>query len=292
MEVLQVIQLGSWDESIPEPMQAQAMESLEIGKVLFLPSLCFPILPEEAGLLTPRFAAGKAKNISFDIHSGRLRGTVADGADSLRLKTLLSRFAAQTLSLVDRMLPRYQSALEKGRTSFRPVEIQGRVSSYRKDDTRLHVDAFPATPVQDRRILRVFSNVNPNAEDRVWRVGEPFEAMARVFLPQARNQFWGEPDILRMLRITKSRRTPYDHIMLELHNRMKADMKYQSAVEQREMRFPAGSTWLTFTDQVSHAAMSGQHCLEQTLYLPVDAMADSSRSPLRILEHLSGSRLV
>ena len=34
--------------------------------------------------------------------------------------------------------------------------------TWRKDDTRLHVDSFPATPSGGRRILRVFSNVNPD----------------------------------------------------------------------------------------------------------------------------------
>ena len=49
---------------------------------------------------------------------------------------------------------------------------------------------------------------------------------------------------------------------------------------------------MAFTDQVSHAAMAGQYQLEQTFYLPVAAMIDESRSPLRILERLKSRRLV
>jgi hypothetical protein len=37
--------------------------------------------------------------------------------------------------------------------------------------------------------------------------------------------------------------------------------------------------------------MAGQYQLEQTFLLPVDAMLDESRSPLRILERLTGRRL-
>jgi hypothetical protein len=48
---------------------------------------------------------------------------------------------------------------------------------------------------------------------------------------------------------------------------------------------------MAFTDQVSHAAMSGQYQLEQTFYLPVAAMIDESRSPLRVLERLEECRL-
>jgi len=54
--------------------------------------------------------------------------------------------------------------------------------------------------------------------------------------------------------------------------------------------FPAGSTWIAFTDQVSHAATAGQYQLEQTFLLPVDAMADPERSPLRVLERIMGRR--
>lgn len=292
MDVIQTIELSDWSSTVPGDVQAQAIEALEQGSVLFFPSLGFEILDDEAGLLSDGFATANAKNISFDASTGLLRGTNAEAANAQRLKTVISRFATQAQSLVRNLLPRYAAHLQTGRTSFRPVEIKGRSSSPRKDDTRLHVDAFPATPVQGKRILRLFSNINPNAQDRVWHVGEPFESVADIFLRGARLQFRGEAAILRTLRITKSRRTVYDHIMLELHDRMKADNLYQSAAAKTEIRFPAGSTWLVYTDRVSHAAMSGQHCLEQTFYLPIDAMADPSRSPLRVLQRLCGRPLL
>jgi len=42
---------------------------------------------------------------------------------------------------------------------------------------------------------------------------------------------------------------------------------------------------------VSHAAMSGQYQLEQTFLLPIGAMREPQRSPLRVLERLKGRRL-
>jgi hypothetical protein len=42
---------------------------------------------------------------------------------------------------------------------------------------------------------------------------------------------------------------------------------------------------------VSHAALSGQHVLEQTFYIPVSSMLDPTQSPLHTLEKLSGRRL-
>jgi hypothetical protein len=79
--------------------------------------------------------------------------------------------------------------------------------------------------------------------------------------------------------------------MLQLHDRMKADSDYQSQADQTTYDFPAGGTWMTFTDQVSHAAMAGQYVLEQTFFLPVASMMNQSKSPLRVLECLTGQRL-
>lgn len=203
----------------------------------------------------------------------------------------MSRFSDQAAALVDRLFPDYRGKLRRARASFRPAEIAGRQTSWRKDDTRLHVDAFPASPVQGRRILRVFTNVNPERRPRVWRVGGEFEEVARRFSSSLKFPLPGSGAILQLLRVTKSRRTFYDALMLQLHDRMKEDADFQANSPQTTFEFPAGSTWVTFTDQVSHAAMAGQYQLEQTFYLPVTAMLDEARSPLRILERLKGRRL-
>ena len=166
-----------------------------------------------------------------------------------------------------------------------------RGASWRQDDTRLHVDAFPSRPMQGLRILRVFTNVNPRMP-RIWRVGEPFPQAAAKFVPQIRRPLPGSSWLLQALRIVKARRTEYDHFMLGIHDRMKADEAYQRGVSQTQVSLPPGATWACFTDSVSHAAMSGQFAFEQTFYLPVLAMKDPERSPLRVLERLAGRGLV
>jgi hypothetical protein len=80
--------------------------------------------------------------------------------------------------------------------------------------------------------------------------------------------------------------------MLQLHDAMKADAEFQRTTPQTSMDFPAGSTWLAFTDQVGHAATAGQYQLEQTFLLPVSAMSQPDLSPLRVLERLKGRSLV
>jgi hypothetical protein len=281
---------ASWNAGGPD-RPAHETILLEAGEVLFLPHLPFPIRPDESVLLSPAVGAA-AKNISFDPRTRRLGGATVDAANVARLQELLARFSSLAADLVHQLFPPYRGRIEMGRASFRPVEIAGRASSWRRDDTRLHVDSFPATPVQGRRILRVFTNVNPRGQPRTWRLGEDFESVARRFANQLRLPWPGSAGLLRLLRVTKSRRSPYDALMLQLHDRMKADTDYQVAASQIQFAFPSASTWLAFTDQVSHAAMAGQYQLEQTFVLPIAAMLDERRSPLRILERLIGRSLV
>jgi hypothetical protein len=122
-------------------------------------------------------------------------------------------------------------------------------------------------------------------------VGEKFERAAANFLPEIKPPRPASAALLCWLRITKVRRTEYDHYMLGIHDRMKADQVYQSQVAQTQLAIPPGTTWACFTDSVSHAAMSGQFAFEQTFYLPVKAMKDLERSPLRVLERLAGRTL-
>jgi hypothetical protein len=260
---------------------------LENGAVLVFPELAFAVFPQEQS----HFAATRAvaKNVSFDPTTGRLGGVAQD--DPI-LTALLKRFSDAAASLVSGIFPGYAGGLERGRASFRPAEIAGRHTTWRHDDTRLHVDSFPASPVQGRRILRVFSNVNPQGRPRSWRVGEPFELVAERFATRLKMPLPLSAPLLQLARITKSRRSPYDALMLQLHDRMKADLAYQASAAQESIDFPAGSTWIVFTDAVSHAAMAGQYQLEQTFLLAVDAMERPERSPLRVLERIKGRPLV
>ena len=281
----------SWTAEVDAGIAAGALTAIESGRVILFENLRFEALPGETVLFTPAIL-GSSKSASFDPDSGRLGGTTAAGADAETLRGFIARFSDAAAGLADRLLPRYRGRLARGRASFRPAEIAGRKSSWRKDDTRLHVDSFPATPSGGRRILRVFTNVNPHGRARAWRIGDDFEAVARRFAPRLRLPLPGTGQLLALLRVTRSPRTAYDALMLQLHDRMKEDEAFQRESQQTAIDFAPGSTWLAFTDQVSHAAMSGQYQLEQTFLLPVDAMAQPERSPLRILERIKNRALV
>ena len=274
-----------WSGASPPAPVGHAIEALERGDVIVLPNLAFRVEPAENVVFTPSIL-GSSKNASYDPETQRLGGTSATGQDAKTLRRFIHRFSESAASLVAGLLPAYRDRIVRRRASFRPAEIAGRETTWRKDDTRLHVDAFPATPSAGRRILRVFSNVNPEGRPRAWRLGDDFEAVARRFAPQLRVPLPGAGHLLALLRITKSPRSAYDALMLQLHDCMKGDDEFQRQSPQSRIDLEAGSTWLAFTDHVSHAAMSGQYQLEQTFLLPVDAMLEPARSPLRVLERI------
>lgn len=281
---------ASWTDAASPDHSRTSTAALERGNVLFLPNLPFDVGAGSRDLFSPEILSS-SKNSSFDPASGRVGGTTLTGEPLARLGQLMSRFSDSADALIGGLLPGYRSRIQRARASFRPAEIAGRQTSWRKDDTRLHVDSFPASPVQGRRILRVFSNVNPAARPRSWRVGGEFSDVATRFAGALSMPLPGSAALLQLLRVTKTRRTPYDALMLQLHDRMKEDEVFQKTSEQDAVDFPAGSTWIAFTDEVGHAAMAGQYQLEQTFLLPLDAMENADRSPLRILERLKGRRL-
>jgi hypothetical protein len=262
-----------------------------MGKVIYFPELAY--IPEEscAPLLSPRLADDRAKNISYDIANGVLKGTIATGIERLRLQAMIAAFSETATRFVTDLFPSYAGSIERGRASYRPVEIAGRKYSPGKDDRLLHVDAFPSTPTRGRRILRLFSNINPSGKPRVWHIGEPFEQFAQKFRPALGRPAAPVAWFLATIGATRGRRSAYDQVMLRLHDRAKRDAVYQQTAPHEEIAFPAGSSWLCFTDQVLHAAVAGQYALEQTFYLDIEAMIDPATSPLRALERLTTWKL-
>ena len=283
------LDITSWQPALTPDAQQTAIRTLEGGGVLVLPHLAFELLTDEGRFLSPQWSDGSAKNISLE--GAALRGARGAPGELAALSKMIARFAASAADLVTALFPRYAPYVRRARTSFRPQPAVGRALSWRKDDSRLHIDAFPSRPNHGERILRVFCNVNPG-EDRVWRVGEDFASMAKTFLPQVSRQLPGAPMLLALLRVTKGVRSDYDHLMLGLHDRAKADRDYQRNCPQQIVRFTPGTTWLCFSDLVMHAAVSGQHMLEQTIHLPVSALYDRDSAPLAILERLCGRTLL
>ncbi len=135
-------------------------------------------------------------------------------------------------------------------------------------------------------------NVSPEGRPRVWKVGDSFENIAQQLIPSIKPYSPFQAKILNKLGLTKAIRSKYDHMMLQIHDAMKSDLSYQQNSPETEFKFLPGDVWACFSDQTSHAAMSGQFMMEQTYNLPIDALYEPMSSPLAILSRITKRKLV
>ena len=273
------------------------VSNLESGQVLYFPHYTFTPNTAEQRVIFEPILHPKHKNINYHYCSKDKRHLVAGLCSSLTteqsalMSNFMQRFSTYAEQLVKTTLPQYSNALILGRTSYRPAEIKNRKTSPRKDDTRVHVDSFSASPVNGLRILRVFCNINPFGAPRSWELGEPFGAVLHHFAPTIPAYSRLRAKLLQWVKTTKTFRSPYDHYMIYMHDKMKRSNHYQRTVNKQRVDFPPHSSWIVFTDHVSHAALSGQYLLEQTFYLPVAAMKHPEFSPLKQWESHIGKVL-
>lgn len=287
-----VLPIERWEGPFDAETRAAAVDALEQGQVLFMPGLAFAMSQAERALLTGVGAEAARKNVSYDPATGQCKADTSGDAAAGGLAVLLERFGTLSQALLTGLAPGYAAGLERARASFRPREVAETQLSWRKDDKRLHVDAFPSRPMRGRRILRVFSNINPDGEARRWRLGEPFERHAERFLPQVKPPPPGQAWLLAAVGATRGRQSRYDQLMLGLHDAAKRDAAYQAEPAAADFSFPAGSSWIVYTDQAPHAAMGGRFALEQTFHLDPRAMVEPARAPVAVLERLTGRVLV
>ena len=222
-------------------------------------------------------------------HYAQVRGKMmrAKVRDTARpdIEAIMARYGKWAEYVIAQLFPSYQGALDRKRVTYRPFP--------RNSTQSLHIDSSYGYPTQGRGMLRIFSNINPTNRPRIWQLGEPFEPFVRRFLPSVHlNKPSWVSSILARLGIVDGTKTKYDQYVAALRGLGIRDKEYQRTAPRRVMEFPAGSSWIAITDLVLHGAISGQHSLDQTFYLPVEAMKDPSRSSLRILERLIGEALV
>jgi hypothetical protein len=292
MKYIEVVDLQPGRSPVVAEVCYRSAQALEAGQILLLPGYGFSVASSYEPLFSPTILHKRSKNISYSPATRKLYGTAGAKRRLASLREMMGQFTDFARKTVARLLPTYRSGLVPSWASFRPIEIPTRPVPWRKDETRLHIDAFPSSPVHGNRILKLFCNVGPGNQTHLWRIGEPFERTAERFLPLIKPPFPFSSEVLMLTSTTKSRRTVYDHFMLSLQDRMKRDERYQAEAEQSKIEFPAGSTWLAFTDQVSHAELRGQYQLEQTFLLDVNRLHDPSTSPLHLLQRLTGRKLV
>ena len=289
--------------ALPDTAAQQARNlctELEAGNILLLPRSPIHIPEEDRKLLLGQKQASSAyhKNIAYHPAEDRVTGLDAsEEAQAQELRRLLRDYSQRSAEFLDRFLLPYAHKWTMDFASFRPIEEQGRPARLHARNDLLHFDSFPTRPTNGARILRLFTNINP-AQNRVWLTSQTFESFAPHFAPAAGllasplNSFKDTlHSMARALRLPVAHRPPYDDFMHRCHNAMKEDAGFQETTRKDRWEFPPNSTWLVFTDCVSHAVLTGQYALEQTFLIPQSALVEPQRSPLAVLQKITGKRL-
>jgi len=274
---------------------------LEAGNILFFPKTPFDIPAGDRELLLgqKQTSAAYHKNVAYRPAEDRVTGLdKSESAEEERLRAVLRSYSRQAVKFLEDLLSPYAGKWKLDFGSYRPVEERGRAARLHARNDLPHVDAFPTRPTNGDRILRLFTNINPK-QNRVWLTTETFDAIAPRFaqslgLPRARSASpisRGWRAVARATRIPGSRRSPYDNFMHRCHNAMKEDIAFQQSSPKQRWEFPPNSTWIVFTDFVSHAVLEGQYALEQTFLVSRKAMVRPEMAPVAILERLAGYAL-
>jgi 3-deoxy-D-manno-oct-2-ulosonic acid (Kdo) hydroxylase len=294
MELVSVTEAGT--QFTPE-QYAQ----LEAGNSLFFPRTPTAFAADDLSFLLGQRQSGAAfhKNIAYRPAQDVLTG-VAAGSDRDRLHHILRGFSQQTIELLARLMPLYAPSWKIDYTSFRPLEEAGRKLSLHSRNDLLHVDAFPTRPTNGNRILRFFTNINPS-QPRVWNTTEDFEVLAEKFSAEVRFQALARrasspfrralAGAARGVGLRQFGASPYDILMHRFHNFMKENQQFQENCRKDRWEFPPQSSWMVFTDSVSHAVLSGQFALEQTFIVSRGAMQRPEHAPVSVLERLTAMSL-
>lgn len=294
------------------PQQARSWcARLESGDILFFPHSPIHFSDDDLAFLRGQHQSGSSlhKNIAYKPNpkfpeQDRLSGLdpkSADPAAIQRLHTIMRTYSRQVTHFLTGFLEPYQAQWRLDYASFRPLEEQNRDLPRRRRNDLLHTDAFPTRPTHGARILRFFNNIHPT-RTRDWVVGDPFAQTVHRFAPAhiaphpATATSRTGKSLARALGLGKAipslKRTPYDDFMMRFHNFLKENEDYQSHTARYPWQFPAGSSWMVYTDTVPHAVLAGQYALEQTLLVEPQALVQPEISPLRILEQIAGAPLI
>jgi hypothetical protein len=159
----------------------------------------------------------------------------------------------------------------------------------------IHVDSFPTRPIYGDRILRTFLNLNPEV-NRVWQTSGTMEQLSKQFrdevaAPGVFNEASLERDslmtsMLKKFGVKMSGKSGYDEWMMNFHNFLKENEKFQASCRKDRWEFPPNSSWIVFTDMVSHSVLSGQYALEQTFIISKEDLVLPQKAPINILKTL------
>jgi hypothetical protein len=274
---------------------------LEAGNILFFPRAPFEISQGDREFLLGQTQTSSAlhKNVAYRPAEDRITGLAkSEHEEAARLRLILKNYSQNATRFLADLLAPYAGKWKLDFASFRPLEERGRPARLHARNDLPHFDSFPTRPTNGDRILRFFSNINPS-QNRVWATSQTFEAIGPHFAqtlglpgaPSTNPLARGLRGLAQAIQLPGARRSPYDNFMHRCHNAMKEDTSFRESCPKKRWEFPPGSSWMVFTDCVSHAVLEGQYALEQTFLISRGAMVEPQRSPIAILERIAGHTL-
>ena len=302
---LVTISRNELNESLKQPARLRDYcEKLEAGDIIFFPETPILLPSSDLEFLIGHQQVGGAyhKNIAYRPLEDRITGFDAQDAKIAdRLRGIMRRYSDDVIEFLRGFLAPYQARWRVDYASYRPEEEEGRDLPLRKRNDLLHTDAFPTRPTHGDRILRFFNNINPH-RTRNWITTETFDVLVEkmragklngsssVPLPSSM-QMSGAKRALAGIGFgafaPSFKRSPYDEFMMRFHNYLKENSSFQQNCPKQQWEFPPGSSWMVYTDMVSHAVLSGQFALEQTLIISRQVMVTPEKSPYGVLSQFA-----
>lgn len=284
-----------------KPIQADLAQTPEIvcsllerGGIIYFPETPFDISVSDREFLLAQKQkeADYHKNIAYRPKEDIVTGFAAKTPiDAKRLHAIMADYHNQTTNFLRSFLAPYAKSWEPDFATFRPIEEKGRKMSLRKRNDLIHVDSFATRPIYGDRILRTFTNINP-VQNRVWKTSDTFETLLdtykNVMAKPAPFKSKDDKDSLitrlyTMLGLKAVGTSPYDKYMLDFHNFLKENGFFQANARKDTWEFPPNSSWMVFTDMVSHSVLSGQYALEQTYIINQDDLVMPELAPINLI---------
>ncbi|HZF29875.1 MAG TPA: Kdo hydroxylase family protein [Gammaproteobacteria bacterium] len=292
--------LRSFDAASPQEIE----DAMERAEVVFFDRP--PVeMPSDADLGFLREGLPRelqVKNISYHPESDSIPRfeAVADVKD--RVERILRTHGQRVEQFLRRSVPDFVPKWTLGTTSFRSIEEQGRNLKPRSSNELVHIDAGAYGATNGARILRFFVNIHAT-RDRVWGTKGSFNA-----LMGRHRELWdaakgGKPrvdlgkgpldklytglihvltQVYPLFQVIDS--SPYDRSMRRIHNHMKENPAFRDSREgYQEIHFPPMSSWMVFTDGISHSVLTGQHALVTTVLIPLANCRIPELSPYQVL---------
>lgn len=285
-------------------------DALERGSIVFFPKSPVPLpAAEDLAFLRQELPQLlKLKNVSYHPEAGKVRGLDSDDAElNQRVNRILKSVSDDIAAFLSDKAPRLTDNWTVGTCSFRPIQERGRDLSAHASNELVHIDAGAYGATNGDRILRFFINVNPD-EDRVWVSKGGFSELLQAHGERARLSY-GSADKnylnkgvldhawsgfvrtlsgmgLPTVKVLDS--SPFDREMRKFHNYMKDTPAFQQDMQgHEEYRFPPFSSWMVFTDTVSHACLSGQHAFVHTSIVRLENCRLQELAPINLLRQVA-----